>query len=138
MRLVGIILLVVLGVGILVGLLTMPVWIPEVQASRETKKRKKIERFGKALPGDCFLLISGVKDFDNDVLCYYVDRVSGVYTDHVDLVACAANINNPNIDVDKLDLTSIRIYGEWITDNHIKIKWFDRTSLIQYLNSNKR
>lgn len=133
MRVVLIILLAIAGTSLLVGLFTMPVWIPELQEKREKERRRKLQRLGESIPGDCFLLISGVEDIDNDVLCYYVKNILGVYSDHIAVNACAANINNPVIDSKVAQLTSIKIPSEWVDSKKVKIKWFDRTALQEYV-----
>ena len=133
MRVVLIILLIIAGTSLLAGLLTMPIWVPELQEKREKERRRKLQRLGGSIPGDCFLLISGVEDINNDVLCYYVNNVLGVYSDHIAVNGCAANINNPVIDSKATQLTSIRIPIEWVDSKKVKIKWFDRTALQEYV-----
>ena len=133
MRVVLFILLAIAGVALFIGLITIPIWVPELQEKREKDRRRKLQRLGESIPGDCFLLISGVEDVDNDVLCYYVNEVNGVYSDYISIYACVANINNPVIDLKSVQLKNIKIPSEWVDSKKVKIKWFDRTALQEYV-----
>jgi hypothetical protein len=133
MRGVLIALLVIVGMGVVIGGITSPIWYAELQEKREKERRRKLQRLGELMPDDCFLLVSGVKDVNNDVLCYYVNEVCGVYTDHILVYACAANMNNPTIDLKTAKLKNIKIPIEWVDNDKITIKWFDRTALQEYV-----
>ena len=135
MRVLVILLLVILGVGILVGGLTMPIWIPELKKKSKTARLKKIQNFAGMLPVDSFLVIKGANGYSaSDTICYYVEDKFAPFKEEFEFYGFAGTLNNPNMDFDRIKMSTIKIPGEWITGDKVKIQWFDRKSLIEYVN----